>query len=123
MDGDFSSGVAADGIGITSRLYEATAPGVNCCKCRHLPAEARVEETPRPLSRQGSLRSERKTALCVRCDFLVLDGRGLGVGLADVDAALEEGTVFNADAGRGDVTGERAFCTDVDAIRGSDIAL
>ena len=50
-------------------------------------------------------------------------GGWLGIGLADVDAALEECAVFNADAGRGHVAGEGAFRADVDAIGGGDIAL
>src|SRR5581483_861623 len=56
-------------------------------------------------------------------------GRGLGVaslligaGLADVDAALEERTIFDGDALGGYVAGERAFAADVDAIAGRDIA-
>src|ERR1700678_3257037 len=39
---------------------------------------------------------------------------GLGVGFADIDASLEEGAIFDADAGCGDVAGERAFAADID---------
>jgi len=49
-------------------------------------------------------------------------GAGFGVGLADVDAAFEEGAVFDADAGRGYVAGEGAFAADVDAVLGVDVA-
>ena len=47
---------------------------------------------------------------------------GVGTGLADVDAALEEGSVFDGDAGGDDVAGERAFAADVDAVRGLAVA-
>jgi len=47
---------------------------------------------------------------------------GFGFGFADVDAALEECTVFNADACRGDVAGEGAFAADIDAVGGGDVA-
>ena len=47
-------------------------------------------------------------------------GRGAGLGfvawLADVDAALEEGAVFDGDASGDDVAGEGTFRPDVDAI-------
>jgi len=49
-------------------------------------------------------------------------GGGLAFGLADIDAAFEECAVFNADAGGGDVAGERAFAADVDAVGGEDVA-
>ena len=54
---------------------------------------------------------------------LRLHGGRLRIGLADVDAALEESAVFNADAGRGHVAGEGAFRADIDAVGGGDIAL
>src|SRR5208282_63855 len=38
--------------------------------------------------------------------------------LADVDSALEEGAVFNRDAGRDDVAGERSVAANVDAVAG-----
>jgi hypothetical protein len=51
-------------------------------------------------------------------------GAGLGfvAWLADVDAALEEGAVFDGDAGGDDVAGEGAFAADVDAIGGLAVA-
>ena len=52
--------------------------------------------------------------------------RGAGLGfvawLADVDAALEEGAVFDGDAGGDDVAGEGAFAANVDAIGGLAVA-
>jgi len=49
---------------------------------------------------------------------------GLGgcAGLGDVDAALEEGAVFDGDSGCDYVTGQRAFAADVYAVRGLDVA-
>ena len=47
---------------------------------------------------------------------------GVGAGLADVDAALEEGAVFDGDAGSDDVAGEGAFGADVDAVGGLAVA-
>ncbi len=43
---------------------------------------------------------------------------GFVAWLADIDAALEEGTVFDGDACGDDVAGEGAFGADVDAIGG-----
>src|SRR5690242_1278336 len=43
-------------------------------------------------------------------------------GLANVDAALEEGAIFDADALRHDVAGERAFVADVNAVAGRQVA-
>ena len=64
---------------------------------------------------------------------LVLDGHRLGnfsggrrlafSRFLDVDDALEEGAVFNADAGRGYVAGQGTLGADVDAIGSRDIAL
>jgi hypothetical protein len=52
--------------------------------------------------------------------------RGAGLGfvawLADVDAALEEGAVFDGDAGGDDVAGEGTFAADVDAVGGLAVA-
>ena len=42
--------------------------------------------------------------------------------LADVDAALEEGAVFDGDAGGDDVAGEGTFAANVDAIGGLAVA-
>ena len=47
---------------------------------------------------------------------------GFVAWLADVDAALEEGAVFDGDAGGDDVAGEGAFAADVDAIGGLAVA-
>ena len=47
----------------------------------------------------------------------------LGFRLANVNAALEEGAVFNADAGGADVAGERTLGADIDAVRGRDVAV
>jgi hypothetical protein len=53
-------------------------------------------------------------------------GGGAGLGfvawLADVDAALEEGAVFDGDASRDDVAGEGTFGANVDAIGGLAVA-
>ena len=48
--------------------------------------------------------------------------RRLGVGLADVDAALEERAILDADARRGHVAAQRALGANVHAVRGGDIA-
>ena len=47
---------------------------------------------------------------------------GFVAWLADVDAALEEGAVFDGDAGGDDVAGEGTFAADVDAIGGLAVA-
>ncbi len=47
---------------------------------------------------------------------------GFVAWLADVDAALEEGTVFDGDAGGDDVAGEGTFAANVDAIGGLAVA-
>ena len=66
----------------------------------------------------------RPTALC---GLAGLDDRrcraagGLGVGLADVDSALEEGAVFDADASRSHVTGQSAFRTNINTIGRGDV--
>ena len=53
-------------------------------------------------------------------------GGGAGLGfvawLADVDAALEEGAVFDGDASGDDVAGEGTFGANVDAIGGLAVA-
>src|SRR6185369_4860929 len=59
---------------------------------------------------RGRARDGIKLRVALAVDLL------LRVGLLDVDATLEEGTVFDADALRNDVTGERAFVADVNAI-------
>ena len=50
-------------------------------------------------------------------------GGRLRIGLADVDTALEERAIFNADASCGHIAGEGAFRTDVHAVSGIDVAL
>ena len=65
----------------------------------------------------------RAAALGVGRDFLVLNSRRLPVGLANVDAALEERAVLDADARCGNIAGQSAFRTDVNAIGGCDVAL
>src|SRR4029077_4016959 len=47
---------------------------------------------------------------------------GLGLGRVDFDAALEVGTVFDADARGGNITNDRAIRFDVDAVTGVQIA-
>ncbi len=42
--------------------------------------------------------------------------------LADVDAALEEGAVFDGDASGDDVAGERTVAANVDAVAGGEVA-
>jgi len=42
--------------------------------------------------------------------------------LANVDATLEERSVFNGDASRDDVTGERPIAPDINAVAGRQIA-
>jgi hypothetical protein len=60
--------------------------------------------------------------------FFCLRGgcRGSALGfvawLADVDAAFEEGAVFDGDACGDDVAGKRTFAADVDAVRGLAVA-
>ena len=44
------------------------------------------------------------------------------LGRVDLDATLELGAVFDADARRGDVADHRAITLDVDAVTGVDIA-
>ena len=48
--------------------------------------------------------------------------RPFSFGLLDIDAALEERAIFNADAGGSHVAGQGTFGADVDAIGGGDIA-
>jgi len=67
--------------------------------------------------------SQSKEHSGVRCDFFVLDGSRLSVCFADIDSALEERAVLDADASCGYVAGQRAFCTDVNAISGRNVAL
>ena len=75
-----------------------------------LPARRRTA-----LRASGGLRSRR-----------VAGGFRLGIrllaGFADVDAALEERSVFDADALRDDIAGQRAFIADVNAIAGIHVA-
>src|SRR5215469_12489614 len=47
---------------------------------------------------------------------------GLRPGLADVDTALEEGAVFNRDARRHDIAGQRPVTANVHTIASSEIA-
>jgi len=61
--------------------------------------------------------------LCVRWDFFVLNGVWLSVSLADIDSALEECSVLDADAGGSDVAGQGALGADVNAIGGGNVAL
>src|ERR1035438_10391931 len=49
--------------------------------------------------------------------------RGGGLRLADIDSALEEGPILNADARRGDISSERAFRANVYAIGGRHVAV
>src|SRR6202034_1162879 len=42
--------------------------------------------------------------------------------LTNVDTALEEGAIFNADALRNDIAGQRTFAADVDTVAGIDVA-
>jgi hypothetical protein len=60
------------------------------------------------------------------CDGLYLDAGlrwgGLGFSLANVDAALEESAILDADAGAGHVAGESAVGADIHAIRSRNIA-
>ena len=44
-------------------------------------------------------------------------------GLADINAALEECAVFDADALGDDIAGEGAFAADVNTVAGGDVAL
>src|ERR1700691_5832915 len=62
--------------------------------------------------------------LPLNCDRLWNFGglRAFSFGLLDVDTALEEGAIFNADAGCSHVAGQRAFGANVDTIGGSNIA-
>src|SRR5580693_7887242 len=46
----------------------------------------------------------------------------LRVRLADIDAALEKGAIFNADASRGHIAGQRALGPDIHAIARGDVA-
>jgi hypothetical protein len=70
---------------------------------------------------------QRKVKLAVNGDGFVSRrgrrGRTLGCArFADVDAALEEGTILDGDAGGDDIAGERTFRTDVDAVGGLAVA-
>ena len=61
----------------------------------------------------------------MHCDlgrFTRNNGR-LGIGLADVDSALEEGAILDADASRRYVAGESTLGANVDAVSGVDVAL
>src|ERR1700722_4920528 len=53
---------------------------------------------------------------------LLLTGLAGGAAFANVDAAFEEGAVFDGDAGCHDVAGERAVAADIHAIAGGEIA-
>src|SRR5260370_35582648 len=46
----------------------------------------------------------------------------LGIGLADINPALEERAIFDADARRGHVAGEGAFSTNDHAVSGGNVA-
>jgi len=46
----------------------------------------------------------------------------LGVGLADVDSALEERAILNADTGGSYIAAERAFRADIHTVGRGDIA-
>ena len=65
-----------------------------------------------------------RRALWLNCDRLWNLGglRRFAFGLLDVDAALEEGAIFNADAGGSHVACQGTFGADVDAIGSGDIA-
>src|SRR4051812_16877241 len=60
--------------------------------------------------------SGRRRRRCCRC------GSRLLVRFADIDSALEERAVFDADASRGHIAGQGAFGADVHAIAGGDVA-
>jgi hypothetical protein len=57
-------------------------------------------------------------------DLRYSGGRGsrFGIGFADVDTALEESAIFNADAGRSYIAGEGAFGANIHAVSSGDIA-
>ena len=55
--------------------------------------------------------------MCIRDRLLVLWLRGL-----NLDRALHHGSVFNTDARRHDISGERTFAANVQTIRAMDIA-
>jgi len=57
------------------------------------------------------------TAKRVGCRRLVV-----GRGFADIDAALEEGTVLDADSLRHDIAGQRTFVANVNAVGCSNVA-
>src|ERR1700756_3018662 len=87
----------------------------------HQRAEAsRNTKAPKRISRYGAFvwmrRLDRNRFRCLA--RLVVRA----AWLADVDAALEEGAIFDRDALRDHVAGQRAFAPDVDAVAGIDIA-
>src|SRR5580658_8326864 len=63
----------------------------------------------------------RGDALVFAVGFL-LAGLSSGAAFADVDAAFEEGAVFNGDAGGDNVAGQRAVAADIHAVAGGEIA-
>src|SRR5262249_3785709 len=85
---------------------------------RTLDGDTKTSSHPRWRLRAGS------------CDRGFLNGFALGravhvldARLANVDAALEVGAVFDADALADDVAGKRAFIADVDTVAAGDVAL
>ena len=108
LDGDFELRTQANGIRV---------------------AESSDEAAPNRLTRQSDAKSVRhqdpcrgrgpcgQTGAARRWQRLFRSERPrLGVGLANIDAALEECAVFDADASRRNIAGQSAFSTDVNAI-------
>src|SRR5512146_3558171 len=78
---------------------------------------ARVADSGSQPRRRELLRASRARFLRIRHRLDLL------AGLADVDPALEEGAVFDADALRHDVAGKRTFVADVHAVLRDQITL
>jgi len=98
-----------------------------CFQCLE-PQQAKKGQ-PREMHRMAALLNAKRDRSAARKMALGLgwlehfgcSGAGLAFRFANVDAALEEGAIFNADAGRGYVAGQGAFSANIDPVGGGDI--
>jgi len=83
------------------------------------------EPQKHPQRHPGDASFESEIAACLCLDWLWDNwcaGDWFAFGFADVDAAFEEGSIFNADTCCGDVSGKGALAADVDAVGRHDVA-
>jgi len=89
-----------------------------------------AKHAPRKDTRTPASAGARVLELGLRCGYSWTGfgrfrrpcGCRLGIGLLDVDAALEEGAILDADACRGYVAGQGALGANVNPVGGGDIA-